>query len=144
MNRSGATQIVFLLLAMVLAGCSRGGDAVAVSGTVTLDGQPLDKAAVMFSGPEGKSPVTAMTDAAGRFYLEAAPGPSQVAVAKNAAGGSEAVTASAEDALMPATGAPAVAPQSPVPEKYSKMQTSGLQVDVQSGMAPVEIKLASD
>jgi len=56
-------SVVFLL---PFAGCVPA--LVPVSGTVTLDGQPLGSAAVMFTPPAGR-PVTGKTDAQGKFSL---------------------------------------------------------------------------
>ncbi len=124
-----------------LSGCGGGGrETVEVTGTVTLDGQPVAEAAVMFSGPEGGSPATTQTDAAGHFTVRAVPGSNGVAVSKLQTSGS---AAAGEDGLMPATGAPVV-PQSLVPTKYSDFRTSGLLVEVASGMAEVKLELSSN
>jgi len=124
-----------------LAGCgSSGRETVEVKGTITLDGQPLADAAVMFSGPEGGSPATGRTDAQGRFTIQAVPGSNSAAVSKTQTSGNAAV---GEDGLMPAIGAVA-APVSLVPKKYADFQTSGLTVDVAGGMAAVELELSSE
>jgi len=124
-----------------LAGCgSSGRETIEVQGTVTLDGQALADAAVMFSGPEGASPATARTDAQGRFTIQAVPGSNSAAVSKTQTPGNAAV---GEDGLMPATGAVA-APVSLVPKRYADFRTSGLTVEVAGGMAAVELKLSSD
>ncbi len=59
-----------LLIAACLAGC--GGDGlqlVQVNGTVTLDGQPLVGAAVIFH-PDGGRPSVGETDSEGRYSLK--------------------------------------------------------------------------
>lgn len=70
--RSFACAIVVLTL--LVAGCSKS-DMVAVTGTVTLNGQPADSVEVMFN-PQGSGRMaTSHTDASGRFSLStAAPG----------------------------------------------------------------------
>ncbi len=51
---------------MLFAGCS---GLVAVQGVVTLDGQPLPNAKVMFMPAAGGRPAEGTTDAAGKFRL---------------------------------------------------------------------------
>src|SRR5262245_55552391 len=70
-------RFVLLPLALVLIGCADQGPKIAnVSGRVTLDGQPLANAAVMFSPVAPKGSITpgpdsgAKTDASGRYTLE--------------------------------------------------------------------------
>jgi len=60
-----------LLAAAVLgatSGCG-GGDYGSVSGTVTLDGQPLSGAQVMFMPDEGGGPSFGETDTSGKYVL---------------------------------------------------------------------------
>lgn len=59
-----------LVVSMVfLVGCGGYGDIVPVSGTVTLDGEPLPNATVRFTPIEGNRPVEAVTDASGNYKL---------------------------------------------------------------------------
>lgn len=67
-----------LLSLVTLAGCGKPAhpDVGRVSGVVTLDGQPLSEATVMFQPKEGRASV-ATTDAAGKYsliYLDGVPG----------------------------------------------------------------------
>lgn len=125
-----------------LAGCGQEGGRgqIEVTGTVTLDGAPLGGAAVMFGGAAGADPVTAVTDASGQFRLQAVAGRNSVAVSKTepGAGGPPAD----DDGLMPIDGAPPKPTKPLVPQKYANFRTSGLEVDVSSGMKPVTIELA--
>ncbi|QDU37005.1 hypothetical protein Mal4_13080 [Maioricimonas rarisocia] len=63
------------LAVLMLCGCAKEGpeyasDLVPVRGTVTLDGQPLADATVMFLAKQGESRQTfAMTDSSGQFAL---------------------------------------------------------------------------
>ena len=141
-NRMRCVLCFVVLCCLVgLSGCGGGGrETVEVTGTVTLDGQPVADAAVMFSGPDGGSPATTMTDATGHFTVQAAPGSNGVAVSKLQTSGNAAVGG---DGLMPATGAVAV-PQSLVPKKYADFRTSGLIVEVASGMDQVKLELSSN
>lgn len=135
-----AIGLVTLLIGLV-PGCGGGGrpGTISVTGQVTLDGQPLAGAAVMFTGPGGGAPVTAVTDASGNFQLQAVPGQNKVAVAKTEGSGG-----AGEAELAPPEGA--AAPTSPkylVPPKYANPTTSGITVDVKAGMGPVKIELKS-
>src|SRR5205823_7921813 len=74
-----------VMAVLCLAGCGGGGgDAgtVAVKGTITLDGKPVDNAAVGFIGKQGARLASAQTDGAGRFTIRAALGKNAVTVAK--------------------------------------------------------------
>lgn len=75
--RGACWGVVLALTAIALAGCgSEGFEVVPVSGTVTLDGQPLAGASVSFQ-PTGSAATpgpgsTAVTDAGGRYVLKTA------------------------------------------------------------------------
>lgn len=57
-------------LPVLLCGCGPSRPTtVPVSGTVLLDGEPVESAAVIFSSVEGGRPATGITDAQGRFRL---------------------------------------------------------------------------
>ncbi|HOM17521.1 MAG TPA: carboxypeptidase-like regulatory domain-containing protein [Thermoguttaceae bacterium] len=64
-------RIVFVLLGVVvcLAGCGRKENLTPVSGTVLLDGKPLDGATVTFHPVKGGAVGHAKTDASGRFTV---------------------------------------------------------------------------
>jgi hypothetical protein len=60
----------FLLLGLFIGGCRKSGPELApVSGRVTLNGKPLEKADVVFQPDNGKSPASGRTDAEGRYEL---------------------------------------------------------------------------
>jgi hypothetical protein len=62
--------ICFVLLAMSLAGCSNTGPEIApVTGRITLDGKPLEKADIIFQPADSKPPSSARTGADGRYQL---------------------------------------------------------------------------
>jgi hypothetical protein len=59
-----------LLFGLVISGCSRSGPELApVSGRVTLSGNPLEKADIVFQPDNGKPPASGRTDAEGRYEL---------------------------------------------------------------------------
>jgi hypothetical protein len=131
---------------MLLAGC--GGAPVdagtfAINGAVTLDGKPLDNAAVAFIGKEGARLATAQTNTAGKFTIRAAPGKNVVTVSKPSA---NPTPPSDEPQLMPSQGEyqkMVVAAKSEVPAKYGDPKTSGLSYDVTEAMKEVEIALST-
>jgi Carboxypeptidase regulatory-like domain len=59
-----------LLLVLLLAGCGPG--RIEVSGVATLDGKPVEGAAVLFKPTAGGPAAFAVTDAGGRYRLESA------------------------------------------------------------------------
>jgi hypothetical protein len=66
--------LTFVITAMVVLGCSSGvrrPPTYQVTGTVTMKGQPVESATVVFVPAEGAThePATGITDAAGKFKL---------------------------------------------------------------------------
>jgi len=144
--------------ALVLAGC--GGPAevktTPVSGTVYLNDQPLEGAAVTFvpdaaaAGPGGAAvasggvSATGVTDASGKFTLKtgqkegAAAGKYQVAISKMDA--SPTVdTGDSKEATLKMADTPMVTadnmPKSLIPEKYASPATSGFSETVEADKA---------
>ncbi|MHB8899695.1 MAG: hypothetical protein ACYC6Y_13185 [Thermoguttaceae bacterium] len=125
-----------LCLAAV-AGCApKGPETVEVTGTVTLDGQPVEGAIVGFRPTEG-TPGAGTTDASGKFTLKATPGPNGVTVIKSETVGEAPVVDENTTAVEVQT-------KNLLPVKYSAVEGSGLSFDVQPGMAPVTIDLKSN
>lgn len=68
--RLASGLVSMLLMALGLAGCGKSGpEILAVSGVVTLDGQPLDQARVVFVPEKGRSAV-GLTDSNGAYKLQ--------------------------------------------------------------------------
>jgi hypothetical protein len=134
------------MIAFLAGGC--GGAAadsgtVAINGLVTLDGKPVDNAAVAFIGRDGARLATAQTNNVGKFTIRAALGKNVVTVAKTP---STPAPASDEPQLMPTTGEYqklVQAVKSDVPAKYGDPKTSGLSYDVTEAMKEVEIALSA-
>jgi len=66
-DRLGMVAVVFCAVGLVLSGCGpKGPELAPVEGVVTLDGQPLEGATVLFHAEGGGRPSTGTTDANGR------------------------------------------------------------------------------
>jgi hypothetical protein len=114
---------------LLAAGCGGGVKPVPVRGDVTLDGKPLAEAGVLFSPKEQGAVAIGVTDAAGKFQLStpnydgALPGAYRVTVTKQQILGEE---------NYGRLGPKAVHVKWITPEKYSRMETSGLQATVKA------------
>ncbi len=144
---STMASLVALMLAVSLSGCGIGGEAgtVPVTGTVTLDGQPVDGAAVAFIGNGGARLATTQTDSAGKFTVRAAAGKNAVTIAKAAP--EAAAAAPVGDGLMPSEAELARMPPPPkpaFPPKYADPNTSGLAFDVKDGMPSIDLAVTSN
>lgn len=126
-----------LLSVLAVVGCGSDGPELAdVTGTVTLDGKPLQGARVTFA-PESKgSPSYGMTDAEGNYSLMYSRDESGAMVAKHNVS-IETEKLSAEDM---AEGVP-VPEFVPVPEKYN--QPGALTADVKPGDNDIDFDLKS-
>ena len=151
-----AHKNVFLWLSVlgfvcISAGCGSGHpETVKVTGTVTLDGTPVEGATVAFFLPDAGQPARGVTDASGNFTLTtfeagdgAMPGQHKVAVSKidessqAPSGDPEIDTPSSNEDLSQTA-------KHELPVLYSSPSTSGLTVEVTKGMAPVVLELKSN
>ncbi len=155
------------LVVLVALGCgssNSGLDTVPVSGTVTLDGSPVEGARVVFAPAGGGKAASGVTDASGRYKLTtldpgdgALPGNYLVMISKTEATGqspaSEAVKPgmSAEEATQAAMEALDKGEQAEpqfedrLPAKYKDPSKSGLKVDVaKGGQTEFDFQLTSD
>ncbi|ADB18536.1 hypothetical protein Psta_3881 [Pirellula staleyi DSM 6068] len=130
--------------ALITTGCGSSG-MVQVAGVVTLDGQPVEGAAVMFMPAEGR-PAEGYTDATGNFLLQTqtpgdgvAPGVYRVTVVKTKVYGVEVNEDGTSGAFNPA----AFREEFLVPKKYSMPDTSGLEYTIEPGMASLKLELTS-
>jgi len=130
---------LFVALAPVLlAGC--GASTGNVSGTVTLNGNPVNHAVVSFVSPDGAIQ-SAITDASGKYTLEGVKaGPNQVTV-RTDEGGEETRTVKKLGGPKQAVAAAAAAGRTLVPAKYAETTTSGLTLTVKSGQNTYDIPL---
>lgn len=132
-----------ILMVLTVLGCSSGGpEKATVTGTVTLDGTPVEGAGVVITPEAGGTPANATTDASGEFSTEALLGPSTVAVIKTKpiGGGS---TEELEEGDSPEDMGEGTELEYLVPMKYGLASTSGLKADVAKGMEPLNLELKS-
>lgn len=75
--------ILTALSIFAFSGCgSKGPKSYECSGTVTLDGQPVEGASIAFLNPKSTSSGSAMTDASGKFVFESEAGDYGVTIVK--------------------------------------------------------------
>jgi hypothetical protein len=127
----GKLRIVALALVVGVAGCGRPSS---LSGTVTLDGKPLDEAAVVFFPQEQEAEtVVGQTDANGRFVITPAAG-------RSIAYGMYKVIVSKREQPTQAQINAFITPKELLPAKYSDLAKTELVVKVASG-ADVDLQL---
>ena len=126
-------------------GCGRGMETIPVAGIATLDGQPVADAGILFLPVAGGRPASATTDAAGRFELStldpgdgAIPGEHRVTVNLLRLTNVEQ-NEQGEMIVLPG----GTRTEWIVPERYSKAETSGLVVEVKSGMNAAILNLTT-
>lgn len=128
------------LALLVAAGCSRSLELIPVTGIVTLDGKPVEDAAVLFMPMAGGPAASGTTDAQGRFQLSSVnqsgvvPGEHQVTITK------QTMLGITPDGLPDAGG---IRIQWHVPEKYSRPETSGLKANVDPSQGEFRFSLSS-
>ncbi len=142
---------ICLGLVATLAGCS-GSNMLPVEGTVTLDGEPLEGAAISFVPAEGGRPCTGQTDADGHFTLASyvagdgvPPGEYKVTIVKLDTR-RQAEAAPVEDGTEGEEEVMGKVEQSAkflTPMKLASPATTDLKVEVSPGMEPVQIDLKS-
>ena len=118
------------VIVVLLAGCGSDGPQMSqVTGTITIDGEPLAKATVAFVPESGERVASGLTDEKGRYQL------GTYSIADGAIVGKHRITVSARGPHRPAGfGSPgaesALAPKLPglplIPERYFDQNTSGL------------------
>jgi hypothetical protein len=139
-----------LVIVVVPTGCGpRRATPVQVTGQVTLDGKPVDAAAVTLMPDGGGRPASGTTDGSGAFKLStvtagdgALPGDYTAVVTKydSKAGAAAPATEGGSDGLM---GAMPEVTKSLLPEIYASAKTSGLKVSVKKGMPAIALGLSA-
>lgn len=138
MSRNSAPARAALVAGLValVAGCSDGSLAT-VSGTVTLDGAPLDRGSVTFLPIGPGSGATASIQSDGTYQVRSGsvaglpPGDYKITVRANA------------DPTPNPGGGPPAPGRLITPEKYGSSDTSGLQRTIEAGANTVDLELTS-
>lgn len=146
-HRAAACAMLVAALGGAAAGCGRSLPATGeVRGRVTLDGRPLDGAAVLFVPEAGGAPGRGATGADGSFALStfaggdgALVGRHRVAITKDEMTGIKPDAGGLSGPAM--AGGPKV--KRLVPARYADLATSGLTADVTAGETTVEFALES-
>lgn len=127
-----------ILITGVLAGCS-GPNVASVSGTVTLDGQPLTTGMVSFYPDGGNgAPASGSIDSSGNYSLSTG---TDVGLAL---GKYVAIVVATKDPPQPYDKTGAEIPPIPItPGKYASTNTSDLHVEVKAGKNTVPLALQS-
>ena len=104
-----------------------------VSGTITMDGRPLEDAEITLISEKRKPAARAKTDASGKYALKATSGASRVPVGVYLVTISKIIPSSDSDTARHL-----------IPPKYSAPQTSGLTVEVNKGINVFDFALSSE
>lgn len=134
--RAMATYVI-LAFAILVSGCDSGPEVYPVTGTVTLDGQPVEGAAVGLIPTVGGRHGSAVTDAKGEFVVGTFT-PDDGALA-----GEHTVVVTKVKIVKPGNERAGIPPvlEYVVPERYDQPEASGLSVTVAKGTEPLELKL---
>ena len=132
-HRVGSWLAAALLL-VVLVGCGRS-DLGTVTGTVTLDGEPLPEAMVMITPVTGGRPGAGRTDAQGKYEIQ------HDRTSKGALLGEHVVEISTGDELANDDDTVTVIPEK-IPAKYN--QNSELRMTVEAGSNVFDFDLSSE
>lgn len=144
---AGWGVLLSVCIGLACTGCGSGGPTpVPVTGTVTLDGKPVEGATVTFSPQFDGQPAMGTTDKEGKFSLStrplgegALPGKHLVSVRKVEMSGVQAD----QDGLSGPPAPGGVKEIWHIPKKYADAKGWGKTVEVKAGMEPVVLELVS-
>ncbi len=122
-----------LLALLALAGCG-GGSMAEVSGTVTLDGKPIELGAIQFFPADGKSVTTGGAIKDGRYSVQVPIGIKKVSLMATKVVGKAKLYATADSPEVPRT-------QEMLPAKYN--EHTELRLDVKPGTNRKDFELQS-
>lgn len=138
MNRKLFGVLVLLfVISPAFMGCSGKGGMGTVSGTVTLDGQPLADGLISFIPADGNSPTSGGKITNGAYSVQASRGAQKVVINATKVTGSR--KAYADDPNSPVITTTAEI----LPKKYSDAMTTELTVDVKAGTNKADFQLSS-
>jgi hypothetical protein len=113
---------------------------VTVEGVVTLDGEPVEGASVVFIAQAGTNSATGVTDSSGRFSMDSFPGRKKGAVPDSYK--VEVAKTIVED-KGERDGEGMVQLSYGLPKQYASQMTSGLSVTVQGDVTDLKFELKS-
>lgn len=134
------SQLVLWTSLVLLSGCGSGNGLAPVKGRVTLDGKPVEGAAVLFQAESGGVPATGVTGASGEFELSTSGVGVGATIGKNGVSVAKTVSAQPNRKVEDSEIVPM---KSETPVRYASPTTSGINVDVKPGMELVELTLTS-
>jgi hypothetical protein len=133
-----APGVWLLAIAAIVCGCSSSEFQSDVSGTVTLDGQPVGPGTVVFAPPEkGSNPATGTVQVDGSYFLK-----SNRTRGLHPGHYRASVSITHQDPI-PAGQRSTVPAKLISPQKYSEPATSGLEFDVAPGTQTIDLQLSS-
>lgn len=149
--------LAWAVAAVGLIGCGGDPTVAKVSGTVALDGEPVEGASVIFSPIGGGRPATGQTDAEGNFQLSTYGSSDGALIAEHEVAVVKVEESRTAKAYIPEGEEPPEdirdAPSGDlgtggrvkylVPMKYAIGKTSGIKLQVERGMEPVTLELSS-
>jgi hypothetical protein len=148
MSRISNLPCLLVLTLICLGGCGAKDGRVAISGSVELDGKPLDGATVGFVSSTGSSMSAAFTDANGKFQTRVAAGMNKVSISKADPNAAKPVAEMSDEDMLMGTDEEvakmAVQAKGALPARYGDPKTSGLEFDIQSGMPELIIGISSN
>lgn len=116
-------------LCFAVVGCGR--PATTVTGVVSLDGQPLEKAIVQFQPERANDrPAVVLTDALGRYRVAVAPVPFRVMIICQRVAGQRKEGPGPDGVMVDVV-------EDVVPEEYMRGETTPLRVEPQAGRSTV-------
>jgi hypothetical protein len=125
----GIIALTFCLIGITATGC--GGPTTIVTGAVTLDGQPLEKAIVQFQPErENDRPAVVLTDASGRYRVAVTPVPFRVVILCQRVAGQRKDEFDPDGPLVDFF-------EDVVPEQYMSWETTPLRLEPQAGRTTV-------
>jgi hypothetical protein len=128
--RAGLTVALAVLLA--LAGCSAKDGKV--TGTVTIDGTPLESGSILFVPVDGKSPTTGGSIKEGRYSVRVPPGTMKVSISAPEVVGKKKIYPTADSPEMPVT-------KERLPPRYN--ESTELTLEVKLGTNEKDFELHS-
>ena len=144
-KRSSCSILLFFLFLCALSiswqiiGCDRPSNIVPVTGTVLLDGKPLEGAAVLFHPEADEKPAVGITDNLGNFHLTTRTkgdggrlGINRVSITKERNDPTKHDTEEESQNFTLVT-----------PPQYASPDLSGLEIHVSPGMDPIIFELSS-